>query len=212
MTVFFNQSDANTWTPLGPYPGGYAYNGGATEVAITLDIDGNVWGVSRNDEGDASGWGAHLFFGAAANKGSWQIFPSPERCFPDIYMSPKVFRHGNEIYLIGRTDPNGPYDRGYTDLTFEQQRAINMATYSLRRHGTGLWRINKAAHTFEFVATLPGCGDTAFPSIYRVAEHRYAVVNYSNPVELCPNWSWLRGQASLNGTYVMMLEISFVPV
>ena len=214
MTVFFNASTDGGYTfqPLGKLPGGGAYNGGATEVAFTLDIDGNMWGISRNDEGDATGWGAHLFFGPAADLGAWQMFPSSQACFPDIYMSPKVFRHGNDIYLVGRTDPGGPYDRGNADLTFEQQRTINIVSYSFRAHGTGLWHINQADHTIDPVMTLPGCGDTAFPSIVRVGEHRYLIINYSNPFELCPTWTWLRGQASLNGTFVYMIDVNFVPV
>lgn len=103
-----------------------------------------------------------------------------------------MFRHGEELYLIARTDPDGPYDMGFDNLSFNQQRAAYLAAFSLRSHGTvraalcivilfyfnfsiffflklskGLWRVDKSTMTLQFIATLPGCGDTAFPSIVR---------------------------------------------
>jgi len=204
-----------TWTPLAPRGADngteWVYQGGVSEVGFTVDIDGNFWGVTRNEDGDSAGFGSFVVFAPSGDWGTWQLFPSPNRTMPDIYESPKLLRHGDEIYLIARTDPDGPYDRGYHDLTFNQQRAINLATYSLRKHGTGLWRINQQTKELEFITTLPGCGDTAFPSITRVGKHRYIVANYTNPTDLCADWTWLRGQVSLDGTYVYFIEIAFNP-
>ena len=32
------------------------YEGGISEVGWTYDLNGNIWGVGRNEHGDNSGW------------------------------------------------------------------------------------------------------------------------------------------------------------
>ena len=58
IAVFFKQStDGTTWTPVGGRPN--VYYGGVSEVAFEFDADGALWAVTRNEDGDASGFGSH---------------------------------------------------------------------------------------------------------------------------------------------------------
>ena len=37
------------------------YNGGISEIGWTFDLEGNLWGVGRNEDGDDSLWGSRIF-------------------------------------------------------------------------------------------------------------------------------------------------------
>lgn len=83
--------------------------------------------------------------------------------------------------------------------------------YSLRSHRTSLFRVSQDSNDVELLYDIPGCGDTAFPSIVRVSEHTYIIVNYSNPFELCPDWPWIEGQISSSGSQLYFLLLQFEP-
>jgi hypothetical protein len=51
----------------------------------------------------------------------------------------------------------------------------------------------------EWLMDLPGDGDTAFPSIIRLGPHKFLVANYTSPLDH-PDWSWIHGQVSDEGT------------
>jgi len=57
---------------------------------------------------------------------------------------------------------------------------------------------------------LPGTGDTAFPSVWRIGAHEFLVANYTSPLP-DPNVTWIQGQLSSRGTQIYLLEITFVP-
>lgn len=49
---------------------------------------------------------------------------------------------GNDLYLVARRDPDGPYwNKNLTWLPWELQHDINLASYSLRPHRTSLFRV-----------------------------------------------------------------------
>ena len=77
-----------------------------------------------------------------------------------VYESPRVFRHGNEMFLVTRRDINGPYDWGrgtpVGDLPYDVQKGLYLSSYSLRPHTTSIWKINKNTLTLEFVTDLFG--------------------------------------------------------
>lgn len=55
VTIFFNYTkDGVEWHPLNTTLG-YTYNGGANEVGWSFTLDGTLWGVLRNEDGDSSG-------------------------------------------------------------------------------------------------------------------------------------------------------------
>ena len=56
---------------------------------------------------------------------------------PYIYESPKMFRHGGDIYLVARNDLDGTFQSDPI-IPFKNEtrhHAVDLAAYSLRRHG-----------------------------------------------------------------------------
>ena len=79
-----------------------------------------------------------------------------------------MFNHEGELYLVARTDPTGPFMSNYTatsELPPNQHHLYDLVAYSLRAHGTAIWRLNRETAALEWLLDLPGCGDTAFPRL-----------------------------------------------
>ena len=164
-----------------------------------------ILGIGRNEDGDESGWGSRIFMAPADDLSDWKW--TSEKSDPNIYESPKMFRHGNDIYLIARTDPDGTF---YTERELDNtslHHLIDLGAYSTRQHGTALYKLINGQ--LEKVFDLPGCGDNAFPSIVRLGPHKYLVANYTSPTSRCQGWSWIRGQVSPRGTGVYFTVIYF---
>ena len=93
---------------------------------------------------------------------------------PWIYESPKMFRHGSDLYLVARTDPGGPFwshdNPLLNTLPPWEHHLVDLVNFSFRQHGTAIWRLDQATGQLEKMLELPGCGDTAFPSIVRLQE------------------------------------------
>jgi len=209
IKVYFNYThDGRNWFPVNQTVP-WMYYGGVSEVGWTFDAKGNFWAVLRNEDGDATGFGSHVAFAPANGMGTWQI--TPKHSDPNIYESPRMFRHGDDLFLVARRDVDGPFDLGYTELPFDVQKYLNLGEYSLRAHTTALWRLNPTTRQLEWIMDLPGDGDTAFPCIVRIGPHRYLIANYSSPLKY-PGWSWIAGQTSSEGTQIYFIEIEFMPV
>jgi len=121
-----------------------------------------------------------------------------------------MFRHVDQLFLVARRDLDGPYDLGHTWLPFSAQKLLNLGEYSLRAHTTALYWINQQTGEVVWIMDIGGDGDTAFPSIVRIGEHKYLIVNYSSPLNH-PDWSWIHGQTSEEGTAIYFVELEFVP-
>jgi len=193
---FKTTTDGKTWEF---YNGTEAvYTGGVSEVAFEFDMDGNMWAVTRNEDGDHTGLGSHVCFAAA---GSLDVWECPEVCDPERYDSPEMFRHGKEIYMVARRDIGGPYgDEGG-----------DMVPYSTRPKRSALYWIDQANRSVVHMYDIPGVGDTAFPSIRRIDEHRFLMANYTSPLDQ-PDLMWVEGQSSADGTQLYLAEIVFTPV
>ena len=179
------------------------YHGGVSEVAFEFDRGGNLWGVTRNEDGDPSGFGAHVCFAPAAALAEWEC---SEKSFPERYDSPRMFRHGDEIFLVARRDPEGVYDVSQSEV-FENRRIQNLLGYSSRKKRTALYRLNQETRTIEHVFDLPGVGDTCFPSIHRLDAHRFLLANYTSPLDSDP--PWFEGQTSERGTQIYLTTLVF---
>ena len=95
---FNHSSDGVNWEPINP-ENEVPYRGGISEIGWAFDLDGNIWGVGRNEDGDDSGWGSRIFSAPADDLSNW--IWTEEKSDPEIYESPRMFRHGEDLYLIG---------------------------------------------------------------------------------------------------------------
>jgi hypothetical protein len=224
--VYLNKStDGHTWTPTNPErpgengttQGGYVYQGGVSEVGWEFDLNGEFWAVLRNEDGDESGWGSRIVHSLPGSLGDWELYPK-DKSDPNIYESPRMFRHGDELFLVARRDHTSVYwDHSLDYLPFDIEHGLILGSYSTRPHKTSVWRLNKGdpkngiEPKLELLIDIPGCGDTAFPSILRIGKHTYLVANYTSPTDLCADWSWIRGQTHPLGTSIYITTFTFVP-
>jgi hypothetical protein len=203
---FFVSDDGLTWRPVGAN-GPAVYTGGVSETGFEFDREGNLWAVTRNEDGDATGFGSHVAMAPAGNLGAWRF---PAQSDPWRYDSPRLFRHGDDIYMVARRDPCSPYDMGWNFLPFSVRRLLYLAFYSLRPKRTALYRIDRSTGKVVWLQDLPGVADTAFPSIVQTGPHAFLVANYTSP--LWYTWgTWLGGQISPFGTQIYFVRLDFTP-
>lgn len=183
------------------------YRGGASEAGFEIDEDGGLWAVLRNEDGDASGFGSLVCHAPADSLSAWEC---PSVSDPERYDSPKMLRHGDDVYLLARRDVGGPFDQGNDALPLEDQRTQYAAAYWNRPKRTALYRIDKATRSVEHLLDLPSAGDTAFPSVRRTGADTFLVANYTSPLD-DPDRTWLEGQGALDGTSIYLITLSFRP-
>lgn len=199
VNVMFQETvDGNKFT------GGVVYHGGVSEVGWEFDELGNLWAVTRNEDGDDNGFGSQVMFASKENLQAWKQIGTLD---PNCYQSPKMFRVGKELYLIGRKNlAEKPFMR--TDMSYPMmlQRIFNWVGFSLTPKGSALYKINKSNGRIEFVMDLPGHGDTSFPSIHRLNEKEFLIANYTSDLT-DKERSWIVGQ--LNDTQIYLLKLTF---
>jgi hypothetical protein len=194
-------TDGITWQAMGD--SGRVYQGGVSETAFEFDRKGDLWGVTRLEDGDATGFGSHVVFAPKDNLGHWQFPIETDR---NCYMSPKMFRHGDDIYLIARYQlGDRPFGRAHRNRSMAWQRIVNWVNFSLSAKTTALYRIDQETRKVEWVMDLPGSGDTAFPSVIRIDRDRFLIANYTSPPaqQYRP---WLHGQLGRTGIYLQVIE------
>ena len=174
----------------------FVYEGGVSEVAFEFDIDGGLWAVGRNEDGDETGAGSQVCFAPSHALSDWTCL---EESDPERYDSPEMFRHGKDIYLLGRKDVGG---------TFGPDG--DLLAYSFRAKGFALYKINTEVPSVEHIMDLPGVGDTSFPSIHRLNAHDFFLSNYTSPLDH-PDVTWFDGQTSERGTQIYTTILQFLP-
>ncbi len=205
VRLFFKQTDDGVnWKTVNDT--GAVYFGGVSETAWEFDRDKNLWAVTRLEDGDNSGFGSHVAFAKADDLGNWEF---PADADPRCFMSPKMFRHGDDLYLIGRRQlGKKPFGKVKRTKKMSTQRKGNWVGYSLSPKTTALFKINKETRKVEWVMDLPGAGDTAFPSILRLDKHRFLFANYTSPINHQKR-DWLMGQLGKTSIYLQL--ITFAP-
>lgn len=203
--VFSRSLDGTVWEPVDGVP--YVYRGGVSEAAFEFEPDGSLYAVTRNEDGDDTGFGSHVCFAPANALSQWDC---PDRAHPERYDSPELFRHENELYLAARRDVGGPYDEGLADLSFGERKVRYLIDYSRRPKRTAIYRLDRRTRSIVHVIDLPSAGDTAYPSVQRTGPHTFLLANYTSPLDN-PDISWLEGQTSERGTQIYLLTLTFVP-
>ena len=186
--------------------GGGVYRGGVSEASFEFDASGRLWAVTRNEDGDASGFGSHVVTAPPERPGAWEF---PARSHPERYDSPRLFRHGSTLYLLARRDL-GPTTIGSRWARVPQlfRKLFIWQTYWLRPKRTALYRLDTGARRVVPLLDLPSAGDTAFPSVARLGPHEYLVANYTSALT-SGDESWLAGQVDDTKIYFVLLR--FVP-
>ncbi len=202
---FMFTDDGETWEPVEGGP--VVYNGGCSESSWELDLDGRLWAVLRNEDGDDTGFGSLLCTAPPGQLAPWDC---PSTSDPERYDSPRMFRHGADLYLVARRDIGGPFDQGDDELDLHEKRRRYAAAYWDRPKRTALYRINTEDHRVEHLLDFPSAGDTAFPSIVQTDAHTFVIANYTSPPD-DPDRTWIEGQGALDGTQIYLITLTFVP-
>jgi hypothetical protein len=201
--LFKTSDDGVHWRPVAG--DGVVRRGGDSEASFEFDGAGDLWAVTRNEDGDESGFGSHLAFASRSSLGDWEF---PARSDPHRYDSPKLFRHGSDVYMIARRDPEGPFDQGLDFLPEAAKKAKYLSDYGLRPKRTTLYRIDRKARRVVPLMDLPGCGDTAFPSVQQTGPHTFLIANYTSSLS-DPGRSWIDGQTAPDGSGIYLIDLSF---
>ena len=200
---FRSSVDGLGWADVEQDP---VYQGGVTEAAFEFEPGGRLWAVTRDEDGDATGFGSHVVTAEADRPGRWQF---PLRADPNRYDSPRMFRHGADLYVVARRDLAAtPIGERMSIMPTSLRKLFLWPAYSLRPKRTALYRLDKRTRSLVPLVDLPSAGDTAFPSIARLGPDTYLIANYTSPLE-SGGASWLRGQLGRTGIYLVTLR--FVP-
>ncbi len=175
----------------------WVYEGGGSEADGVVGDDGALYGVIRNEAGDANGWGSLAVRTPPGELARWDC-RSDRRKFD----SPFMFWHDGEAYLVARRNlgGGGDYDLG-RGRSWLLRTVWNQVHYSLTRKRTALWRYVPGEDRFAFLLDLPSRGDACFPAVLEGARPDERIVyDYSCDPE-GPDVVWLRGQRGRTGIY-----------
>jgi hypothetical protein len=177
--------------------------GGSSETDFVFLDDGSLLAVSRNEMGDETGWGMKICRAWPDALGDWQCVADRRK-----YDSPLLFRHRDQVYLIGRRNmtETGDYDLQRRDLCDFLQTLTYELDYWFRPKRCSLWRVDPDALAVEFILDLPSCGDTCFPGIVPLGRGNYLVYNYTSPLDGNDPF-WLQGQLNPTLIYGIMLTL-----
>jgi hypothetical protein len=195
--------DGRTFTPFNPeHPA--LLTGGGSETDFALGADGSLFGVVRNEAGDASGWGSKLCRAPASDITRWTCVSDPKK-----YDSPLVFEEDGETYVVARRNRtlDGRYDVAEGARFLHGVR--NQLSYILEAKRCSLFRFVPGENRLAFVLDLPSRGDTCFPSLLRSADpSQLTIYNYSSDID-GPDLPWAAGQRQ--DTYIYRHVLRFSP-
>jgi hypothetical protein len=206
-------SDGRKWVSV--HPDGAIDRGRGCEPALAFAADGRAWMLLRLEDADRRGWGSLLGEAETAHLDRWTL---ARRADPQRFDGARFLVQGPDLYLVARqnvgTDAAGklvetrnqPY--GPSDGASEagNLRSLGLMTgYGLTPKRTALYWLDPQAKRLRWLRTLPSAGDTAFPSLVRLAPDVVLLANYSSPVEE-RKLSWLEGQNRRTGIYLMLLR------
>lgn len=199
-------TDGRRWEPVDPARR-TVYMGGGSEADFTLGDDGSLFGIIRNEAGDALGWGSLVCRAPAGDLAAWSCAIDPKK-----YDSPLMFWHDGEAYLIGRRNvtETGHYDlMRYDDVRNTVESQLD---YTLRPKRCALWRFVPEENRIAYVLDLPSGGDTCFGALIAGdSPDELVVYDYSSDLDdpATERLGWQRGQ--LGRTYVYRHVLRFTP-
>jgi hypothetical protein len=177
--------------------------GGSSETDWAFLPDGGLVAVSRNEQGDNTGFGSKICRAEKASLGKWTCKSDPKK-----YDSPLVFSHKGTVYLIGRRhlSATGNYDLMHTDKSLADQRIDNQLDYWGKPKRCSLWKVDPANLTVSFVLDLPSAGDTCFASAIQLSNGEHLIFNYTSPLDNLDR-PWNDGQNGPTNIYRVLLAL-----
>lgn len=198
---FMTTTDGWNWTGVDP-DRMTVLRGGISETGFEFDKSGDLYAVSRNEAGDSTGFGSRLCSAKAGAYGDWQC---QDRSDPNKYDSPFMLRYQEELYLVARYNPGGPYDRAPDEPVTQRRFWSNEVHYSTSSKRTALYGYDRQNMKIRLLSLLPSSGDTAFAGGVWLDEHRMALFNYSSDPEQPDMW-WIEGQIRGSQIYMSVLD------
>ncbi|MCA9773813.1 MAG: hypothetical protein KC466_15455, partial [Myxococcales bacterium] len=198
--------DGRNWEPVIPGQP-EVLRGGTSETDFVFLADGSLVAVSRDEAGDDGDWGMKICRAPATDLGNWECAHDPKK-----YDSPLLFRHQNDVYLIGRRNltDTGDYEfdfdgkdtlpPGLVTIVYELDYWVNPKRCSL-------WRVDPTTLTVEWVLDFPSAGDTCFAAMDPLGNGRYLVYNYTSPYDTEEDPFWLQGQLGPTSIYRISLSL-----
>ncbi|MBW2523750.1 MAG: hypothetical protein JRI23_06220 [Deltaproteobacteria bacterium] len=189
QVYWLRTTDGHTFEPVVPDQP-VVLEGGVSETDWAMLDDGSVVAVSRNEAGDADGWGSKICTAPASDLGRWTCEPDRKK-----YDSPLLFRHRDEVYLVGRRQVanDGYFDLEMRELSQEEQSLEYQAEYWSTPKRCALWRVDPTTRAVEYLLDLPSNGDTCFASTVALSDTQHLIFNYTSPLD-DPELPWNDGQ------------------
>lgn len=196
---FLTTADGYHFEPV--TPGKPVVSTGGSEMDFDFDAAGNLYAVIRNEAGDGKSWQSKVCTAAANDLGNWKCQGSDYK-----FDSPLAFTHQDNIYVIARLNPDGPYDRKARWMWNPTESLYYLARYWWTPKRTALYLIDKQNLTAQPILEFPSKGDTAFPGLVKIDDNRYLMYNYSSDPN-GPDRVWMSGQ--LHDTNIYSTVITF---
>lgn len=197
-------ADGLAWHPVDPDRPA-VYTGGGSEADFAIGPEGNLYGVIRNEAGDAGGFGSKVCRAPRDQPSAWSCQNDPRK-----FDSPLMFTHDGEVYLVARrhVSVDGHYDRRLSIESHLLRSVWNQLTYRVKAKRCSVWRYVQNEQRIAFVLDLPSRGDTCFPSMIRGNKPDELVIyDYSSDVE-GPDLPWSVAQNSDTFIYRHVLHFS----
>ena len=182
-------------------PGKPVVSSGGSEMDFDFDAAGDLYAVIRNEAGDGKSWQSKVCTAPARDLSAWTCAASDYK-----FDSPLAFTHQDNIYVIARLNPDGPYDKRQRWLPNPVESLYYLARYWWTPKRTALYQIDKATLSAKPVLEFPGRGDTAFPALVEIDPDHFLMYNYSSDPQ-GRDRVWMSGQ--LHRTNIYSTVISF---
>jgi len=182
-------------------PGKPVVSTGGSEMDFDFDAAGDLYAVIRNEAGDGKSWQSKVCTAPVKDLGTWTCAPSDFK-----FDSPLAFTHNDNIYVIARLNPDGPYDKQARWMPDSSESLYYLARYWWTPKRTALYQIDKATLKAKVVLEFPGRGDTAFPGLVSLGPDQYLMYNYSSDIN-GRDHVWMTGQ--LHDTNIYSTVITF---
>ena len=119
-------------------------------------------------------------------------------------------RSGERFFAIARRSLGGKVDRMPAWLPGDTKLVLDQLRFWWTRLRTTVYEILPEERRIVPLVDLPSRGDTAFASAIDLGEGRFAVANYSSPLEE-PDWPWAVGQNVETRIYALEVTLPEAP-